>query len=120
MTGVQTCALPIFDGSITSVRATVGKDLFAWEVLAGWGWDRYSGDVALTAVGSATPVVTSASRLEGTRHLVYGSMAKTVNIILSISLEAGWMRGIAPVSIAATDYGSEGSGFLSGALRLTL
>ena len=37
------------DGSVTSVRATVGKNLFAVGLMAGYGWERYDGDVSLAA-----------------------------------------------------------------------
>ena len=37
------------DPSVTSFRATVGKDLFAVEWLAGFGWDDFSGDATVRA-----------------------------------------------------------------------
>ena len=39
----------VFKPSVTSVRAAAGKDLLAFGVFGGWGWERYCGSTALTA-----------------------------------------------------------------------
>lgn len=109
--------------AVTALRATVGKDLFAVEVMAGLGWDDYSGDatirvnngVALGAMATATGEVS-----EG-RFLYFGSAAMTFGIVLSVSVEGGWAKGFDPVTAYTGEHDpTKGSAFGSFSFRLTM
>ena len=105
------------DPTVTSVRATVGKDVLAVGVLAGIGWDSYGGQVSVAA-GDATATLDGF----GESRMLYFGGASLNFLILQISAEGGWAAGFAPVaeySPAPYDSGS-GTYFGSVAFRLTL
>jgi len=86
-----------FDVDVTSLRASVGKDLLGLGLLAGMGWERYGGDMAVLVrdpvsgdQGGAT-----ASDLTSDRVLFFlgGSMTY---LILQLSGEVGWAQGFEP------------------------
>lgn len=85
------------DPSVTSVRATVGKDLFAVELLAGFGWDDYSGDATVLVPDGAGGAVVTSGPVDGSRRLYFGSAAMTFSLVLTLSVEVGWAEGLAPV-----------------------
>ena len=110
------------DPSVTSVRATVGKDLFAVELLAGFGWDDYSTDAPWGVSDGVGGVVTGSGSIDATRRLYFVSAARSFNIVFSLSVEGGIARGFDPVagySGAAFDP-MAGSLFGSFAFRLTI
>ena len=84
------------DGSVTSVRATVGKNLFAVGLLAGYGWDRYDGDVSLAASapdglgGSITGTATGGLTQERRLYFVSGWFNF---LITQLAVEAGLADG---------------------------
>lgn len=108
------------DPSVTAVRATVGKDLLAFGVLAGAGWDRYrgtwaaAGDNGVSAGGPTTP-------LSQDRMIWFGGLSKNF-LILQISGEAGWAAGFDPVPgyLGAPHDVTSGTFFGSLAFRLTI
>lgn len=106
------------DPAATSIRATVGKDAGGVEVVGGFGWDGYSGDVTIPDVlgpGSYTGPVDGSRRL----YFVGGSM--TFSIVLAVSVEAGWAGGFDPVTGYAGPFDpTTGSAFGSFTARLIL
>jgi len=106
---------------VTSLRATVGKDLYAVEVLAGLGWDRYEGDVTVAASDGMGGAPVTTGSLSESRRLYFGSAAMTFSIILSVSVEAGWAQGLDPLTSYAGDYDQRGATPFGGlSLRLIL
>jgi hypothetical protein len=80
--------------SVTSFRATVGKDILGVGVLAGMGWDRHSstGGARVRDPDSETVGDVPVGSLETDRKLFFlgGSMTY---VVLQISAEAGWAEG---------------------------
>lgn len=105
------------DPATTSLRATIGKDAGGVEVLAGWGWDGYSGDVTVTqSLGG--PFTGS---VDGSRMLYFAGVSTTLSIVLSLSAEAGWIGGFDAVSGYAGPFDpTAGAAFGSIAARLIL
>ena len=106
------------DPSVTSVRATVGKDLLSVGVLAGLGWDHYSGSATLTASG-ATPV--SDGSWAHSRRVVFGGASLNF-LVLQLAAEAGWAKGQGAVDgyRGAPFDPARGTAYGSFALRLTI
>ena len=107
----------VFDPSVTSLRALIGKDLLAFGVLAGVGWDRISSDASLTVAGPGA----ASGDVKSTRPLIFGGAS--VNLLLvQFSAEGGWAGGFDAVPGRSTSgYDPEdGSLFLSLAGRVTL
>lgn len=111
----------VVDPTVTSVRATVGKDLLSIGVVAGVGWDRYGG----SAIVGPGPMSSSVSVLEESfrhrRSLVFGGASMNF-LILQLSAEAGWARGFGEVDgyRGAPHDPTRGTAFGSLAFRLTL
>ena len=103
-----------FKPTVTSVRAAVGKDLLAFGVLGGWGWDRYSGSTVLTVRETFPGDFTS------DRQIYFGGLSYTF-LVLQVSAEGGYATGWAEVqSRPAGGYDpTKGSPFGSVAGRLT-
>jgi hypothetical protein len=109
------------DPSVTSFRATVGKDLFAVEWLAGFGWDDFGGDVTVRAADGLGSSATYAGSSDGTRKIYFASASMTFSIVLNVAVEGGWAEGYAPVATYAGVHDpTAGSAFGSLALRLIL
>jgi len=106
--------------SVTSLRSTVGKDLMGVGLLAGAGWDRYSGGATLYPPGLLAAGA-SVGSFHHSRSLVFGGAALNF-LVLQLSAEAGWVRGFGP----AQSYGgrpfdpTRGSFYTSLAARLTI
>jgi hypothetical protein len=81
------------DPTITAVRMTVGKDILSVGVLAGFGWDRYSGAATIGAAadGGAVAFETDSS-FEHSQRLIFGGAAINF-LILQLSAEVGWAGG---------------------------
>lgn len=109
------------DPKVTSVRATVGKDLLAVGVLLGMGWDRYSGSTAITAATEGTPVTTREGSFENSRKLWFAGAAMNF-LVLQISAEAGWAGGFGAVTeYRGAPFDPTGGNFYgSVAFRLTI
>ena len=106
------------DPTVTSIRATVGKDLLSVGLLAGMGWDRYGGSATLTPSGSSAHAEDDFSH---NRTLIFGGASMNF-LILQLSAEVGYARGMGAVDgyrgnpfdpVGGTGYGSL-------AFRLTL
>jgi hypothetical protein len=109
------------DPSVTSFRATVGKDVFAVEWLAGVGRDDVSGRATAYVSNGAAGTSTSSADLASSRWIYFGGAAMTWGVILNVGVEAGWAEGFDPV-LAYTGRSSamEGTPFGSLSLRLVL
>jgi hypothetical protein len=109
------------DPSVTSFRATVGKDLFAVEWLAGIGWDDFGGDVTLRAADGLGSSATSSGSIDDVRRVYFASAAMTFSLVLNVALEGGWAQGYDPAAAYAGSYDpTSGNAFGSLALRLIL
>jgi hypothetical protein len=88
------------DPTVTSIRATVGKDLLAVGVLLGMGWDRYGGSAAIAAADDGgSPIGIADGSFRSSRTLWFAGAAMNF-LVLQISAEAGWAGGFD----AVTDY----------------
>lgn len=86
------------DPGVTSIRATVGKDILSVGVMAGMGWDRLDGPAHLFARTEAGDVVEgSMTSFTNRRTLVFGGASMNF-LILQLSTEIGWARGFGAVS----------------------
>ena len=106
--------------SVTSLRATVGKDLLGVGVLAGVGKDWYSGRATLQQREVTGTVISATDNsYDQSRSLIFGGLSLNF-LILQISAEAGWAHGFSAVA------GQQGSNFdptagtLFGSLALRL
>lgn len=107
------------DPSVTSLRATIGKDLFALEIMGGIGWDDYSADAIWRVSDGGGGTVTGAGTFDGTRRLYFVGASMSFNIVFSLSLEGGIAQGFDPVDGYAGAYDPTASrGFGSLAFRL--
>jgi hypothetical protein len=82
--------------SVTSLRVTLGKDLFGLGVLAGWGRDEIDSDAVLAVADSGGDVATVSGRTHAARNLLFGGLAMSF-LLLQLSLEGGWAGGVADV-----------------------
>lgn len=86
-----------FDLSMTSFRATMGKDLVGLGLLLGAGLDRYSGGMSI-ATTPVTGVVgdpgwaATTGDFTDTRPLLYGGASLSF-LVLQLSAELGWAGG---------------------------
>lgn len=109
------------DPSFTSLRATVGKDLFAFGVMAGVGWDDFT---SLTTVRTVTslgiPLIATAA-VDASRRTYFGGLSKQFGVLSWISAEAGWVQGFDPVTgggAASPDTGRSWYGSVALVLKL--
>ncbi len=109
------------DPTVTAYRATVGKDLFAVEWLAGVGWEDYGGDVSVRVPDGLGGSVVASGELPSSRRLYFASASMTFSIVLNVSVEAGWADGFSPVAAYDGAYDpTSGTPFGSLSLRLIL
>jgi hypothetical protein len=109
------------DAAVTSFRATVGKDLFAVEVLAGVGWDDASADAAFAVSTGLGGPATGVGRIDASRRLYFLGAATSFNLVFSLSAEAGLASGFDPVSGYTGAFDPTGASFFGSlALRLTI
>ncbi len=110
------------DPSVTSIRATVGKDLMGVGVLAGMGWDWYGGRAAIrVANDSLNTFRGSVAQLHQHRRLYFVG-ASVTDLILQFSAELGWAGGFGPVAgYRGNPFDpTAGTFFGSVAMRLTI
>lgn len=111
-----------FDLSTSSLRGTVGKDLYGVGVLLGAGWDRYAGRVRVDSglPGEADAWDASSDDLVDSRLVAFAGASRTF-LVLQLSAEVGWAGGLDPVT--GREAGGwdpeEGSWFGSVGARLT-
>lgn len=113
-----------FDPNVTSVRATVGKDVLAVGLLVGAGWDRYGGDLRVDSGltdADAAPRTASTDDLTDSRFLAFGGASLNF-LILQLSAELGWAEGMESVPGRPADGfdPTDSSWFGSLGARLTL
>jgi hypothetical protein len=109
----------VVDPSVTSVRATVAKDLFAFGVLFGVGWDDLSADMTATVGDGTGGSVTVASDLDASRTLFFMGLSRQIGVLSWISAELGWAPGFDPVEMGSASSPDRGS-TLFGSLALVL
>lgn len=107
------------DPDVTSVRATVSKDLFAVELLGGFGWDDFSGEATVRVSDGAGGSVETTRSLDGSRRSYFASASMTFSLVFTLTLEGGWAEGLATVPGYDGPHDPEsGSPFGSVAARL--
>lgn len=118
----------VHDVSGWSARAVVSKRLLSLGLTAGAGYDRFSGDDAVTfraplppsqGIGEGTYVVENAARDDGRWSLF---AAASYGLLLgSLTAEVGWMQGgEAPESYPAANDFDPGAGTLFGSLGVRI
>jgi hypothetical protein len=113
-----------FKPTVTSVRAAVGKDLLAFGILGGWGWEGYSGSMVLavrdTPGGLSRTGQASSGDFTSDRQLYFGGLSYTF-LVLQVSVEGGYATGWADApSRPSGGYDpTKGSSFGSVSGRLT-
>ncbi len=110
------------DGTTTSFRGEVGKDLAGFGLLGGVGWDRYSSDVSLR-LGALEPegpeVSLSTSGFDSDRVLFFGGISRTF-LVAQLAGEFGYAQGFGDGRPEVPDYDAdEGSLFGTISFRLT-
>lgn len=106
--------------SVTSVRATVGKDLLSLGVLAGVGKDWYGGSATLQQRETSGTVISATDGSYGhSRTLVFGGLSMNF-LILQVSTEVGWAHGFPAVSGTQGSDFNPAAGTLYGSLALRL
>lgn len=108
------------DPDVTSIRATVGKDLFGIGLLAGVGWEDASADAVVEVPGPNAEPVRVSSSVDADRTLYFAGAALNF-LLLQLSVEGGWAEGYSPVQgEAGSTFDPEGgSPFGSISLRFT-
>ena len=113
-----------FEPTVTSVRAAAGKDLLAFGVLGGWGWERYSGSAVLAVRETLDGLVRTGQASSGgftsDRQLYFGGLSYTF-LVLQVSAEGGYATGWAEVQGRPADGHDPTKGSLFGSVagRLT-
>lgn len=109
------------DLTVSSLRATAGKNWFVIGVLAGAGWDRYEGD-ALLSLDTGRPEQASAQGRIRSDRLLYFAAAWFNFLISQLSVEAGLAEGVDdPFSGRQGAFDpAERTWFASAAFRVTL
>lgn len=109
------------DPTVTSIRATVGKDLLSLGVMAGVGWDRYSGSAVLDPGPATSSVSILEESFNNSRRVIFGGISMNF-LILQLSGEVGWGQGFGDVNgYRGTPFdASSGTAYGSLAFRLTL
>ncbi|MEX2467200.1 MAG: hypothetical protein WD995_09830 [Gemmatimonadota bacterium] len=108
------------DPGVTSIRATIGKDLFGVGVLAGVGWDHASAETMLEVQDTGADVVRVEGPLDARRTIYFGGASFNL-LLLQLSVEGGWAGGYpgVPGDLGSTFDPETGSPFGSLALRFT-
>lgn len=108
--------------TVTSFRATLGKNWFVVGVMAGAGWDRYEGEARISAAQAGTNRAGSAEgRVRAGRAVLFAAAWYSF-LISQLSLEAGIAQGAAdpfPDRVGAFDPAGR-TWFASVAFRVTL
>jgi hypothetical protein len=112
------------DLTATALRFTVGKELLAFGLLGGVGWDRYTGgvDVDVRPTGPSGPTGSArTASLDTDRMLFFGGVGYTF-LVAQIGVEGGWAQGYgSPPNRDATGFDPDGGSFFGRlAFRLTL
>lgn len=107
--------------TVTSLRATAGKNWFAVGLLGGAGWDRYDGRARLSVPGGGATPAAAEGDLRSSRMLYFAG-AWLSYLVARLSVEAGMAEGAADPfedRAGAFDPGAR-TWFASAAVRITL
>lgn len=105
---------------VTSLRATVGKDLLSVGVLAGVGEDWYSGRATLQVREASGDVISATDGSYGhSRSMIFGGASMNF-LILQASAEVGWAHGFSAVTGRQGSAFDPTAGTLYGSLALRL
>jgi hypothetical protein len=109
------------DPSVTSVRATVGKDLYGVEVMAGFGWESYYTDAVIGVIDGQGGLAVGRAPLDVSRALYFVGGGMTFRVVLSASVEVGFAQGYDPLPGYVGAYDARGrTPFGTLAFRLTI
>lgn len=109
------------DLTVSSLRATVGKNWFVLGLMAGAGWDRYDADADVTVLHTNGNTSSTAGKVRSQRSLYFAG--GWFNFLISqVSLEVGIAEGVSdPFTGRGGGYDpAERDWFASGAVRITL
>jgi hypothetical protein len=122
LVGDEDRAQVVFAPSVTSLRATIGKDFLPLGLIGGIGFDRYDGDGevrVLDPLSASREAVASTSDWSSTRPIAYGGVQFTY-LVFQTSLELGWAGGFDDAEGYTGDYAPESSAvFANLGVRLT-
>lgn len=96
------------DPTVDAWRAAVSKDLFAFGLLAGVGWDDVSADVSIRATDGAGGFVSDAGELVGTRRTYFFGFSRQLGVLSWLSGELGWVEPKDPVAAAGASSPERG------------
>jgi hypothetical protein len=108
-TGLGSPAQVELDPAVTSVRATVGKDLFAFGVMGGVGWDHYSSETSVVASDGFGGFVSTSGSLHASRRTYFVGLSKQLAVLSWVSAEVGWTDGFDPVTVSGATSLERGS-----------
>ncbi len=111
----------LVDPSVTSLRATVGKDLFAFGVMAGVGWDDVSSQTTVRATNGVGGFTKHRASVDASRRTYFGGLSKQLGVLSWFSAELGWVQGFDPVTAgggASPDTGRTWYGSVALVLKL--
>jgi hypothetical protein len=108
------------DPSTTSVRLVVAKDLFAFGVLGGVGWDDHSAETTIRFASGGGPALVEGSIEDGHPSYFVG-LSRQLGVLAWVAAEVGWFRAGDPLvygGVASPDGGWSVFGSLSLLLRI--
>lgn len=82
------------DMSVTSIRATVGKDVLGFGVFGGMGWERHSADAQFLIADDVAPLSFRTDTGTKTDKLLFGGVTRTF-LVTQFGLEFGFSDEVA-------------------------
>jgi hypothetical protein len=110
-TGAGDLAAIEVDPALDSWRVTVGKDLFAFGLSGGVGWDDFATDAAVRVSDGGGGFVLHDSTLSWTRRTYFLGLSRQIGVLSWLSAELGWAEGESPVSAAGVTSPDRGRTF---------
>ena len=89
------------DPAVTSLRATVSKDLFAFGVMAGVGWDDLDSETTVRATNGAGGFTSHTGSVNDSRRTYFIGLSRQIAVLAWASAELGWVSGFDPVTAGA-------------------
>lgn len=99
----------VADPSVTALRVTVSKDLYAFGALVGVGWDDFSAGTQWVVRDASGGAVLSGGGLDDRRTLYFASVTKQLGILAWMTLEGGWATGFEPLAGYSGGFDPSGS-----------
>jgi hypothetical protein len=96
------------DPTVDSWRAVISKDLFAFGLLAGLGWDDVSAEATLRVSNGAGAFVSDAAEVGGRRRTYFLGLSRQLGVLSWLSAELGWVKPEGPVSAAGASSPGRG------------